>query len=67
MSNVVALVYYGGMTVLFFFWAYGIVSFLLDVKNKLIPGIRDYRAGRKRLKEEAEKEEERESRERQLY
>ncbi|WP_281195278.1 hypothetical protein [Halorubrum sp. F4] len=67
MSNVVALVYYGGMTVLFFFWAYGIVSFVLDVKNKLIPGIRDYREGRKQLKAQAEEEEERESRERQLY
>ncbi|PSP63160.1 hypothetical protein BRC77_07620 [Halobacteriales archaeon QH_8_64_26] len=59
--------YLGGMTVLFFFWAYGIVSFVLDVKNKFIPGGRQYLRGRRRLKEEKEEEEEREEQERQLY
>ena len=54
-------------TVLFFFWAYGIVSFLLDLKNKYIPGARQYLRGRRRLKEEKQEEEEREERERQLY
>jgi hypothetical protein len=61
------LVVVGGYTVLFFFWAYGIVSFLLDLKNKYIPGARQYLRGRRRLKEEKQEEEEREERERQLY
>jgi hypothetical protein len=54
-------------TVLFFFWAYGIVSFLLDLKNKIIPKTAQFLRGRRRLKEEKEKEEEREEREQQLY
>ncbi|QIB74938.1 hypothetical protein GL213_05735 [Halogeometricum borinquense] len=60
-------VYLGGMLVLFFFWAYGIVSFVLDLKNTIIPKTRQYIRGRRRLKEQKEKEEEREERERQLY
>jgi len=59
--------YIGGSLVLFFFWAYGIVSFLLDIKNKFVPLGRQYLRGRRRLKEEKEEEEEREERERQLY
>ena len=59
--------YIGGMTVLFFFWAYGIVSFLLDLKNVIIPKARQYLRGRRRLKREEEEEKEREERERQLY
>lgn len=35
-----ALVYVGGFTLLFFFWAYGIVSFGRDLKRTIIPGIR---------------------------
>ncbi|WP_137288701.1 hypothetical protein [Natronorubrum halophilum] len=46
MSSLVPVVYYGGATVLFFFWIYGIVSFALDVKCKIVPGIRQYRRGR---------------------
>ncbi|EMA44985.1 hypothetical protein [Halococcus saccharolyticus] len=61
------LFYVGGMSLLFVFWAYGLVSFVLDVKNKLIPLVRQYRRGRRRQKEEAEREAEREERERQLY
>lgn len=67
MADLVPLVYVGGVTVLFFFWAYGIVSFVLDLKNKIVPGIRQYRRGRKRTKEKREEEEDREERERQLY
>jgi hypothetical protein len=59
--------YIGGSLLLFFFWAYGIVSFVLDIKNKFIPGVRQYRRGRRRLKEEKEEEEKREEKERQLY
>jgi hypothetical protein len=61
------LIVVGGYTILFFFWAYGIVSFLLDLKNKIIPKTAQFLRGRRRLKEEKEKEEEREEREQQLY
>ena len=67
MSATVAAVYYGGLTVLFFFWVYGIVSFVLDVKNKLIPGVQRYRRGRRVLSERAKRERERNERERDLY
>ncbi len=67
MSSLVPLIYYGGLFVLFFFWIYGIVSFGLDVKNKLIPGIRQYRRGRKATKRREERENEREQEEKQLY
>jgi|AntDeeMetagen285_2_1112576.scaffolds.fasta_scaffold15964_2 hypothetical protein len=67
MVTEIGLVYVGGMSLLFVFWAYGLVSFVLDVKNKLIPLLRQYRRGRQQQKEEAEREAEREERERQLY
>lgn len=38
------LAYIGIFTLLFFFWAYGIVSFGQDLKNKIIPGIRGWLA-----------------------
>ncbi|TQR22548.1 hypothetical protein C9J85_04660 [Haloferax sp. wsp5] len=50
MVNELGLFYLGGMTVLFFFWAYGIVSFLLDLKNKFIPKGKQYLRGRRRQK-----------------
>ena len=65
--NAVAAVYWGGMVLLFFFWVYGIVSFAFDLRNKIIPGILQYRRGRRKLKEEQEREQEREEREQQLY
>lgn len=52
MSSLLPIVYYGGLTILFFFWIYGIVSFVFDLKNKIIPGIRQYRRGRKKLKQQ---------------
>ena len=67
MSSLVPLVYYGGLLVLFFFWIYGIVSFGLDVKNKIIPGIRQYRRGRKRQQAKQEREQEQNEQEQQLY
>ncbi|WP_256687718.1 hypothetical protein [Halococcus qingdaonensis] len=63
----IGLLYVGGMSLLFVFWAYGLVSFVLDVKNKFIPLTRQYLRGRRREKEEAEREAEREEREEQLY
>ena len=62
-----AVLYVGALTVLFFFWAYGIVSFVLDVKNKYVPGARQYLRGRRKQREEREREREREEREQQLY
>jgi putative exporter of polyketide antibiotics len=55
------------MLVLFFFWAYGVVSFGLDLKNTIIPGVIKYRRGRRRQKAQKQREEEREEREQQLY
>ncbi len=63
----IGLLYIGGMSLLFVFWAYGLVSFVLDVKNKFIPLGRQYLRGRQREKEEAKREAEREEREEQLY
>lgn len=66
-GHLVATVYWGGMLVLFFFWAYGIVSFGLDLKNKIIPGLIQYRRGRRLEKQKEQQEKEREEREKQLY
>lgn len=63
----VGLLYVGMVTLLFFFWVYGIASFALDVKNKFIPLGRQYLRGRREQEREDEREEEREERERQLY
>ena len=59
--------YLGAGTFLFFFWAYGIASFVFDVKNKIIPGIRGLLADRKDRKVEEEREREREEKKQQLY
>ena len=67
MSSLVPLVYYGGLTVLFFFWIYGIVSFALDVKNTIVPGLRQYRRGRKKQKQQHREDNERKENEEQLY
>ncbi|AHG01615.1 hypothetical protein HALLA_04240 (plasmid) [Halostagnicola larsenii XH-48] len=67
MSSLIPILYYGGLLVLFFFWIYGIVSFARDVKRRVIPGIKQYRRGRRRLAETDERDREREENERQLY
>ena len=59
--------YVVGVTLLFFFWAYGIYAFVRDAKNRFIPKARQYLRGRRRLKEEREREAEREEREQELY
>lgn len=59
--------YIVGVTVLFFFWAYGIIRFAMDLKNIYVPKGRQYLRGRKHLEEKKEEEQEREERERQLY
>jgi hypothetical protein len=55
-----------GGTVLFFFWAYGIVSFVLDVKNTFLPAARRWLAARRADAGEAESETDPEETERQL-
>lgn len=35
-----ALLYFLFGTVLFFFWVYGIVSFIVDVRRRIVPRIR---------------------------
>lgn len=59
--------YLGAGTLLFFFWAYGIVSFVLDVKNKYVPGARTLLENRRAEKEKEEREREREEQQQQLY
>lgn len=63
----IGLLYVGGLSLLFVFWAYGIVSFAFDVRNKFVPLARQYIRGRRHEREEREREAEREERERQLY
>ena len=65
--NEVALVYYGGGTLLFFFWVYGIVSFVRDLRRTYIPALRQLAAARQEKQEERAEREQREERERQLY
>ncbi len=65
--DTVTLVYVGGMLVLFFFWIYGIASFVLDLKNTVVPGLLRYREGRAKQKADAKAEREREEEEKQLY
>ncbi|WP_135854405.1 hypothetical protein [Halorussus salinus] len=67
MVTTLGWLYLVGGTVLFFFWAYGIVSFAFDCKNKFLPAIRTFVANRRAQKEESERESEREEAERQLY
>ncbi|RJT05278.1 MULTISPECIES: hypothetical protein [Halococcus] len=67
MVTEIGLVYVVGMSLLFVFWAYGLVSFVLDVKHKFVPLAKQYLRGRRNEKEEAAREAEREEREQQLY
>lgn len=59
--------YLVGGTVLFFFWAYGIVSFILDLKNYIIPGVNGIITERRADAEAAEREREEQEKKRQLY
>jgi len=43
-------------TLLFFFWVYGIASFVLDVKHKLVPAVRRYVAARGESRGESRRE-----------
>ena len=67
MVTTLGWLYLLGGTVLFFFWAYGIVSFVRDAKRKFIPAGKRLLAARREQKEQAEQDKEREEKERQLY
>jgi hypothetical protein len=67
MVTEVGWLYVALVTALFLPWAYGIVRFLMDLKNIYVPKGRQFLRGRRKLKEEKREEEEREERERQLY
>lgn len=60
------LVYVAGMTVLFFFWVYGIVAFVRDCRNRYVPAVRRSLRGRRAERERRDREAEREEREREL-
>ena len=66
MVEFAVLAYVGAMSFLFFFWAYGFVSFALYLKNRIIHGIRRYRRGRRKQTEKERERREREGREEQL-
>lgn len=60
------LTFFAVGSLLFVFWAYGVVSFVLDVKNKFIPLTRQYIENRQAEAEQQQQEQEREEREKQL-
>ena len=62
-----ALVYFGAGSLLFVFWAYGIVSFALDCKNKFLPAAAQLIANWRARRREQASDDEREQREKQLY
>ncbi|WP_256391370.1 hypothetical protein [Natronoarchaeum rubrum] len=67
MVSTVGVVYVVGVTVLFFFWVYGIYAFGRDVRRRYLPALRAYLEQRESDAEAARAEEEREEREQQLY
>lgn len=67
MVSTYTLVYFGGGTLLFFFWVYGIYAFVRDCRRTFIPGLRGWVAMRREREEDREREAEREEKERQLY
>ena len=67
MVSTVGWLYLVGGTVLFFFWAYGIVSFVLDLKTYIIPGVKGILTERRADAEAAEREREQTEKKKQLY
>jgi len=65
MTTALGWFYIVGVTVLFFFWVYGIASFALDVKRKFLPAARRWLAARRADAGEAESETDPEETERQ--
>lgn len=67
MVTELGIAYLVGVTVLFFFWAYGIYAFVRDLRYRYLPLAKQYVRGRRRRKAQNEAEAEREERERELY
>ena len=67
MVTTAELLYFGGGTLLFFFWVYGIAAFVRDCRHKYLPAARELWASRREQQTEREREREREEKERQLY
>ena len=67
MVTTTGLLYVAGVTALFFFWAYGIASFVRDLRRTYLPAVRRYWAARRERKRSAERDAEREDRKRQLF
>lgn len=65
MVTEIGVAYVAGVTLLFFFWVYGIYAFVRDLKNRYVPLARQYVRGRRTT--DADAEAEREERERDLY
>ena len=67
MVDVGLLIYVTIVTVLFFFWVYGIYAFARDLRHRYLPALRTLRENRRREKQRQEAERERSDREEQLY
>ena len=67
MVTELGVAYVTGVTILFFFWVYGIYAFVRDLKNRYIPLARQYVRGRRKTKADAEEDAEREEGERGLF
>jgi len=67
MVSTVGVVYVVGVTVLFFFWAYGIYAFVRDLRERYLPALQAHLEQRRDDAEAARAEEEREEKEQQLY
>jgi hypothetical protein len=67
MVTTLGWLYLAAGMLLFFFWAYGIIRFIMDVRSIYIPKLRQYLRGRRKLKADREEEEERREKEEQLY
>lgn len=67
MVSTVGVVYVVGVTVLFFFWAYGIYAFVRDLRQRYLPALRARIEQRREDADAARAEEEREEKEQQLY
>lgn len=66
MVDAVTAVYVGGVTVLFFFWVYGIYAFARDLRRTYVPKGRQVVRGWRQSRSETEEEDGLDEREQQL-
>lgn len=67
MVNALGLLYIAAVTLLFFFWVYGLVAFVRDSRQKYVPALKRYLTARREQKEQAKRDAERAESERNLY